>query len=312
MFFKNIHAARLKQGITRDLFEATLVNHQFTPCEPSQASSAGWFPPPGSKSLDLVHTIMGNDGQERNMICIKLEEKILPSSVVNDALNDRCDEIEASQGKRPAGKLKQSLKDDIIVSLLPKAFSKYSFIYLYVNNSDRTIIIDTASSNKAEEVIALLRQSLEGLSARLIKTERSVGSMMTYWVQERDHPSIVRINDECELVELSDEKAAVIRTKNQDLSVDEIINHIDSGKVVSKLAVTWADHFDMVIKDDFSFNRLKFSDELLDQRNECGDAVSMMNVDFLLMSTEISLMIAHLIKMLGGEVKENADFSTKV
>ena len=52
------------------------------------------------------------------------EDKILPSSVVNDALGKKIAEYENKEGRKLGGKARKRLKEDLVHELLPRAFVK--------------------------------------------------------------------------------------------------------------------------------------------------------------------------------------------
>lgn len=301
MFFKNINAFRLDAGRFLLDIENQLASKKFTPCVPSQALSSGFYSPLGKFGSNYSHVVQDN----KVMICLRTEEKILPSSVVNELFEDKCDEIEAREGTRPIGRLKLALKDDVIAALLPKAFSKHSNVFAYIDIARDMVVVDTASKSKAEDLVFMLIDAVEGIRVKPIRTNLSPTLMMTDWVHQFNQPNFIKIGDECELVEVSDDDVVVtIRTKNQDLSAEEISNHIEFGKVVSKVELDWDNKASFILKDDLTMSRLKFSDELLDLRVDCEDRVAQFNVDFVLMVNEIGNIFTKLIELLEGDRRE--------
>ena len=299
MWFKNLKIYRFSKpfSIDTEQLETQLAEKSFQPCGSTQASSFGWVSPLGDGSTLLTHSI-----GKTTMICVRQEERILPSSVVNDALNEKLDAIQTETGRRPVGKHKQSIKDELILTLLPKAFTRSKRAYAYLDQKAQTLIVDAASNNKAEELVELLRQSLGSLPAVPLKTNTLPVLLMTNWLKGNNLKDDFLIKDECELKE-SDDEGAILRCKRQDLGSDEIQMHLDSGKEVTKLAVNWNDTIECIIQDDLAIKRLKFSDELLDQAADDGaeDAAARFDADFNLMTGELSRFIPRLIEVLGGE-----------
>ena len=299
MWFKNLKIYRFSKpfSIDTEQLETQLAEKSFQPCGSTQASSFGWVSPLGDGSTLLTHSI-----GKTTMICVRQEERILPSSVVNDALNEKLDAIQTETGRRPVGKHKQSIKDELILTLLPKAFTRSKRAYAYLDQKAQTLIVDAASNNKAEELVELLRQSLGSLPAVPLKTNTLPVLLMTNWLKGNNLKDDFLIKDECELKE-SDDEGAILRCKRQDLGSDEIQMHLDSGKEVTKLAVNWNGTIECIIQDDLAIKRLKFSDELLDQAADDGaeDAAARFDADFNLMTGELSRFIPRLIEVLGGE-----------
>ncbi|MDX2506040.1 MAG: recombination-associated protein RdgC [Gammaproteobacteria bacterium] len=308
MWFKNLKIYRFSKpfSIAPEQLEKLLAEKSFQPCASTQASSFGWVAPLGattgdSASADSSTQLTHNIGKT-TMICVRQEERILPSSVINDALNEKLDKIQIETGRRPVGKYKQSIKDEVILDLLPKAFTRSKRTYAYLDQEAQVLIVDAASNNKAEEVTELLRQSLGSLPAVPLKTNTLPTLLMTNWLKGNNLKDDFLIKDECELRE-SDDEGAILRCKRQDLSSDEIQNHLDSGKEVTKLALNWNDSIECILEDDLAIKRLKFSDELLDQAADDGaeDAAARFDADFNLMSGELSRFIPRLVEVLDGE-----------
>lgn len=303
MWFKNLKIYRFSKvfSINAEQLEKQLSEKSFQPCGSTQASSFGWVAPMGQtqdgNEVLLTHTI-----GKQTMLCVRQEERILPSSVINDALNEKLDQLQAESGRRPVGKHKQSIKDELILTLLPRAFTRSKRTYAYIDLDTQLMIVDASSNNKAEELVELLRQTLGSLPVVPLKTNKLPTILMTSWLKAKDLKDDFIIKDECELRE-SDDEGAILRCKRQDLSSDEIQNHLNSGKEVTKLAINWDDTIDCIIEDDLSIKRLKFSDELLEQAADDGaeDAAAQFDADFNLMSGELARFIPRLIEVFGGE-----------
>ncbi len=303
MWFKNLKIYRFSKpfSIDSEQLEAQLSEKSFQPCASTQASSFGWVSPLGNNSNDssvlLTHTI-----GKSTMLCVRQEERILPSSVINDALNEKLDLMQAESGRRPVGKHKQSIKDELVLTLLPKAFTRSKRTYAYFDQDTQLMFVDASSNNKAEELVELLRQTLGSLPVVPLKTNTLPIIMMTSWLKGNDLKDDFLIKDECELRE-SDDEGAILRCKRQDLSSEEIQMHLDSGKEVTKLAVSWNDSLECIIEDDLSIKRLKFSDELLEQAADDGaeDAAAQFDADFNLMTGELARFIPRLVEVMGGE-----------
>ena len=299
MWFKNLKIYRFSQpfSLSVDDLEAQLAAQAFQPCAATQPSSYGWVAPLGNDGTQFTHTI-----GKTTMICARKEERILPASVINDNLNEKLDAIEVESGRRPVGKFKQIIKDELIIDLLPKAFTRSRRTYAYLDQTTQLLVVDSASNNKAEELIEFLRQSLDSLPVIPLKTRNLPSLLMTSWLKGNDLKTDFQIKDECELRE-SDDEGAILRCKRQDLSSEEIQMHLDNGKEATRLAITWNDTLDCILQDDLAIKRLKFSDEILEQAANDGieDAAARFDADFNLMTGELSRFIPRLIEVLGGE-----------
>ncbi|AMG57686.1 recombination-associated protein RdgC [Pantoea agglomerans] len=301
LWFKNMMVYRLNRDIplSADEMEKQLDAFTFSPCGSQDMSKTGWVPPMGNRSDALTHE---NKGQI--VICARKEEKILPSPVVKQALEAKIDKLESEQSRKLKKTEKDSLKDEVLHSLLPRAFSRFSQTYLWIDTVNNLIMVDCASAKKAEDTLALLRKSLGSLPVVPLTLENPIELTLTQWVRSGDLPAGFALMDEAELKALL-EDGGVIRCKKQDLVCDEIANHIEAGKVVTKLALDWQERIQFVLADDGSVKRLKFSDTLRDQNDDIDreDFAQRFDADFILMTSELAALTSNLVEALGGEAQ---------
>lgn len=301
MWFKNLSLFRFTEPFTlpADELADKLEALRFRPCGPHEESSFGWTAPLGKAEQALVYATNGY-----MMLCVKKEERVLPTAVVNEMIQEKAAEAEEQQGRKLSKKERTNLKDELIFDLLPKAFTFSRKTYAYIDPKGGWLVVDAASANKAEDLLTLLRKSLGSLAAVPINTADNPVTIMTQWLVTQQTPTDIVVEDECELLSPGEE-GSVIRCKRHDLALPEIQNHLDSGKEVIKLAVSWANHLSFIMDKSFSIKRLRFLDLVQDQLNDMDieDEATRFDVDFSIMSAELSVFLPRLIELFGGVAK---------
>ncbi len=297
MWFKNLRVYQLTRTFeySPEQLGEQLSLHPFQPCGKLDPLRYGWVAPLGRHGTELVHACNGNI-----MICAKRQEKILPAAVIKEELEERIAAINSDENRHVGRKERDSLKDEVIFDFLPKALAKSSLDFAYIAPREKRVYVNAASAKRAEDLLSAMREALGSISLIPLASENPAVNVMTEWLREAAATQPFTLGEECELQAPKDGR--VIRCKNQDLTADELISHIHSGMVVSKLALTWNDAIHFMLDDQFAIKRLKFDDKLLEQASDTNPetAAEQFDTDFAVMATELKQFTADLLAAFGG------------
>jgi recombination associated protein RdgC len=300
MWFRNLLVYRLTQDVPFDVeaLEAALAAKAARPCASQELTTYGFMAPFG-KGVDapLVH-----QSGDFLLLAARKEERILPGSVVRDALKDKVDEIEAQQMRKVYKKERDQLKDEIVMSFLPRAFIRRSSTFAAIAPKLGLILVDTATSKKAEDLLSTLREAIGSLPVRPLNVKMAPTATLTDWVKTQATAPDFFVLDECELRDTS-EDGGVVRCKRQDLTSEEIQLHLSSGKLVTQLSLAWQDKLSFVLDDKLAVKRLRFEDLLQDQAAQDGgdDALGQLDASFTLMMLTFADFLPALFEAFGGE-----------
>ena len=299
MWFKNLQIYRFTRpfDLTVDQLETQLEACAFTPCGSQDISRFGWVKPLGKFGSTLTHS-----ASSHILLCARKEEKMLPGTVVKEMLAEKVEAIEFEQGRALKKKEKEALKEEIMHTLLPRAFSRTSQTFAWINPADNLMVVDAGSAKKADDLLALLRKSIGSLPVVPLALKNPPEITMTEWLNGTTPPAGFTLGDEVELRSAL-EHGGIIRAKEQDLLSEEMKAHLLADKLVTKLALEWAETVSFVLGDDLSIKRLKFSEELREQNDDVlsEDRAARLDADFALMTGEFARFIPDLIAALGGE-----------
>ncbi|QGM80524.1 recombination-associated protein RdgC [Otariodibacter oris] len=298
-WFKNVMIYRLTTPLTLESaeFEQQLEQTKYTPCQQSDMSKFGWSSP--LVTSELLHFSQG----KQFLVVAHKEDKLLPAPVIKKETDSRIEIFEQKEQRKARKIEKQSIKDDVIAMLLPRAFSKHQSTAIWLDLDNQLVYVDSASSKRAEDALSLLRKTLGSLPVVPISFAQQPSEAMTAWLAKGHTPHWLNLLEEAELKSFDTE--SIIRCKRQDLESEEIALHLSAGKLVTKLALDWDSHFSFVLNEDATLTRVKFADEIREKNEDIlkEDIAQRFDADFLLMTEELRLFTEKLTEELGG-IKE--------
>ena len=295
MFFRNLTLFRFPTTTKLDDLDTGLDECQLKPVGPLELSSRGFISPFGRDADGMSH----RQG-DATWLAVGGEDKILPGSVVNDMLAKKLSEIEQKEGRKPGGRTRKRIKDELITDLLPRAFVKPSRTDALIDLGHGVVVVDTSSRKTGENVVSEIRRAMGSFPALPLNAEVAPRSILTGWVAGEPLPEGLSLGDECELRDPIDQ-GAVVKVQRMELQSDEITKHLESGKQVTRLALNLDDHVSFVLGEDLVVRKFKLLDGAVDalESTERDDLRAELDARFVLMAGEFK----RLFTVLEGALK---------
>lgn len=296
MWFKQLSFYPLNKDKlpTKEELQEALSDAAFSPCQGLDWFSEG-FAAPVSFDQDLVFA-----ANNSLRVALKKEEKVLPSTVIKDILDDKITSIEQEELRQIGRKEKQALKEQITDDLLPRAFTRSGKSQALFDLERGLLLINNASSTKAEALLSKLRQALGGLEASLPRTQMSPSALMTDWLLAGEAAGTFELDSDCELKGTGD-LAPTVRISKQDLTAEEVSHHIKNGKTVTQLGLIWDDRIRFVLTSDLTLKRIQFLDVLQEEASSSGDDMpSLVQASQIIMCESLGALLAELVLHLGN------------
>lgn len=281
MWFKNAQIFQLKDTESLDTNELINKIPEFPlkECGSQEEFSFGWLPLIRNSeqwSLASDQCLLFRAGKE---------EKVLPSAVVREELEAKVAEIELIEGRKVGRKEQSDMKDELVFTLRPKAFSKRTDIWAYIDLKAKILVLNSTNAAMTELLFKHLQTTLGSFPMTPLQAQVSPSSLMTEWLTKNEVPASLETGDECEIQDASEDKAT-IRFKALEPLSDDVTRHLEQGMAVKNLALRWSDKLSFVLHDDLTLRKIKVDDALKDAafNDSQGGGLSDMDANFSLMS----------------------------
>lgn len=302
MWFKNLKVFRLNPDwkitaaeLNEKLQKQVFIEGQFS----SNPLNMGWteiFPENGTR----VHAI-----EQNYLINLRVEKKLLPASVINQFTKAKALEIEEQQGYKVGRKQLREIKENVSETLRPRAFSIYRDTRVWLDLKNHWLVVDAGASSKSDEVIGLLAKILDPLPIKSFMTETSPTVAMSAWLKNDQAPAEFSIDQDTELKSLGDDRASV-RYARHNPDPEDLSKQLNSGKVCTRLALTWADRISFILNDALDIKRIQALD-IIEQNRDLSsvDDIERFDTDMALMFGEFNGLLNAITEALDGEKKES-------
>ncbi len=275
-----------------DALEAALAKKRFLACGAHDERTLGWAPPRGDDHEALAEIVAGH-----LWLRLKTESKLLPASVVNRVAKERMERIEQAGGKGGRAH-RRDIREETRLELLPRAFTKVDSRRIWIDRAHRRVLIEAGSPKAADEAVALLLATFDGLELIPLATQRTSAAIMAEWLTTFDLPGNLALDRECELRAI-DETQATVRYTRHSIESDEVRRHIQAGKMPKQVGLTYAGRVSCVMTDTLHLKRIRFlelvaDEETTDREDDAFDA------NAALAAGEITPLLDELIDAHGG------------
>lgn len=293
--------------------EEKLARHPLTECSSLQEQCSGWVY--SSPLRRFVHTV-----NNQHLIALGTHKKLMPTSMLKQEVAKRAERLAAEQGHPVGRKQLRDLKDKVRMEMLAKAPVVTSVTRAWIDTEQRIFVVEASGSVRAEKVVSVLRDSLESFAAVPLQAEQTPSSTMAQWLRTGSAPFGLSLDSDLELYEAT---AGTVRYVRHALGGDDIKKHLEEGKTVTRLGLTFEDRVSFVVTAKIGITRIAFL-ELLTEKEEAAAVAAgevagaedgqgksqelseaeQFDADFLLMADELGQVVGALRQALGVKQAE--------
>lgn len=293
MWFKQVQIFQLTDPISYapEKIAQLLEPLAFTSCLPSMPSSIGWTAPLDVDGAPLVHALNGY-----MMICMQTEDKILPATVIRQELDEKVKQIQVRDDRKVYSKEKMTLKDEITMTLLPRAFTKLNRLYAYIDTKNNWLILGTTNAKKTEDFISLFKKTVSE-NIRYCEVNK-VSPIMTHWLKNQSYPKEFSVEKSCVLQD-PQQQNRIVRCQQQDLFAVGVQAILKDGCEVKQLGMCWQDRVNFVLAEDFTLRSIQYQEDVLQAAKEIDSETEQQqfDADFFIMTETLGAVVADLLKL---------------
>ena len=308
-FFKNA----LVYKLSRDHHEAFqllplhdfMMPYRFNHCGEHDFAKTGWLFCDAPDNDEQIPDILHRTGDI--VLTLVQEKRQIPAGTIKREQEARFAKFEERVGRKPKKAERDSIKDEVFQSLIPRAFIKEFRTAIWIDLTRSRVIVDASSAKQAEDALAFLRKTLGSLPVVPLTLEAPVEITLTSWLKNEEFPEGIALSDKHQEAQFQSilDLGGKVAYRKTDVISDVTNCLLEDGKLCTHLGVQVAERVDLVLNADGAIKKLVYADELVEQNNDIDseDLQARRYADFMLMTDELRNVIDVVIAGLGGEAQ---------
>lgn len=308
--FSSVRFFEVPRGWTPD--PEKLKSKLFVPTGPTEEVSWGFQAPrlgdePGN--YPLVEVINGV-----HVVRHRTQTRSVPKSAIDQGVDEACRRIETETGRKPGKKERKALRDDVSLSLLPRAFTKDSVLWGMAFPDLGLLVISSASTNASARLCSSLVDVHTVASANLapgqeenfrvrdVRTQTSAEKFMLHALVTPDDVAPFGPATSCVLVSQDESRRQVTYKNHQLQGNEELDRHLKMGHMPTKLGLVLESDTYFEMDTSLGLTKVQFSDDLFKGNAAAGDShADAFDADVVLISAGIRNLYLQLTSCMGVE-----------
>ncbi len=196
---------------------------------------------------------------------IRVDEKIMPSHVINKEVNERATVIESQTGKKLKRAERNAVKDIVISELCKKAFVKTTVINAYYNIEHAFLIVATGSKPFASLFVSYLVKAVGSIKTETIHISDIKHGLTTrlkrFTSHEKDAFDGFYIGDFVQLSRKSEQNEVIKYAAEIDTIKSELADNLNDGFIVDQMCLCTGD-LSFLLTENFHFKRINTRDDV--------------------------------------------------
>ncbi len=300
--FKNAIPYRITEDLDLTNINELLAALPARKCTGTELSAVGFDNPAGSRGVD-GELAMPIPGVSAYFMRLKVNERLLPASVVNEQVAEKLQQIEDDENRLVGRKERSQIKEEVVASMLPKSFLHSSYIDAFIYLGEKLLIVDASSFNKSELFLTALRKALGSLPVVPINTHFNTARVMTELASGSfAFPDRMIATGKFSLEDIDGEKTA--KLKSFSLGSGELHEHLRHGMLVTEMSICWRENTEFTFCDEF---RLKGIVSDTFQEEDFDNAYDELRANNFATAKELVAITNDMIALCGGEKEPEAE-----
>ena len=239
---KNLFIYHCDQPLSPEFVDTDLERMKYVPPMPQSMESSGWNPFEDNYAIVASpYTVM----QYRQ------DKKILPKSTVDDEIAERsCHMGEMNNSE------KRQLKEDVLMHLRPKAFSRRQDVSVIWHQQLKQIWVGTSSATRADATMECILQTWPGLRAMRWLENQALRSALTNALREDKWPEGITAGDKVVMVH-PNEQGRKVAIQGVDATYEGVMSWLNQGFVVQQLKLIFDGKIEMIFSEQGYWSAIK-------------------------------------------------------